>query len=132
MNPLQRSSLGIEIDQVLATSDTLPSLFTGHDQWGCSYLVARASADECTITWLCAPISELALRCVAEGRAEPGDALRHSSNGAVARVRVARSNQTAVEETTELCRELRDEDLVGVGAGVRLPLLAGRPWREAS
>lgn len=111
MNPLQRVDLGIEIDEVLVVGETEPSLFAGHDVSGQQYLVAEARHDAKSTTWLFAPISPLALRCIIDGRADPCDALRHSATGYVNRVTVTSDRLPAVEETVQLCRELGDDDL---------------------
>src|ERR1700736_4220509 len=111
MNPLQRSSLGIEIDEILATRDSIPSLLAGHDATGRQYLAVQAHRDERSATWLCAPISRLALHCVTEGRAAPVDALRHSVSGIVHRIVVDTDGLSSINESVQLCRELRDEDL---------------------
>jgi hypothetical protein len=112
MNPLQHSSLGIEIDEILATRDSIPSLLAGHDASGHQYLAVQAGRGERTATWLCAPISRLALHCVTEGRAAPVDALRHSVSGIVHRIVVATDGPLWIQESVQLCRELQDEDLV--------------------
>jgi hypothetical protein len=125
MNPLQRSSLGLEIDQVLATADTVPSLFAGHDLAGRSYLVAQARRDEHSVTWLCAPISVLALRCVAEGRADPSDALRHSATGTVDRITVSIAELPQISESVQFCRDLGEEDLAGADLAGSTLLLRG-------
>jgi hypothetical protein len=109
MNPLQCSSLGIQIDAVLAGRDTAPSLFTSHDLSGRNYLVAQIGRDVRSVTWLCAPISPLALRCVVEGRVDPLDALQHSATGAVDRVTVAADGDHSLAESVQLCRDLGDE-----------------------
>jgi hypothetical protein len=113
MNPLQRSSLNIEIDEVLAIRDSTPSVLAGHDPTGGLYLAVRAHHDAQTETWMCAPISRLALHCVTEGRAAPVDALRHSVSGIVHRIIVSTDDLSSVTESVQLCRELADEDLVG-------------------
>jgi len=127
MNPLQHSSLDIEVDEILATRDQAPSLFSGHDSTGTRYLAVQAQRDEHTSMWLCAPISRLALYCVTEGRAAPVDALRHSVSGVVHRITISTNDPSAIIESTQLCRELRDEDLTGAdSACVPRWMLAGR------
>jgi hypothetical protein len=120
MNPLQRSSLGIEIDEILATRDTGPSLFAGHDTSGRQYLAVQARRDERSSTWLCAPISQLALYCVREGRAAPIDAMRHSATGIVHRITVSIDDPASDTESIQLCRELGDDDLAGADSA-RVP-----------
>lgn len=120
MNPLQRSSLGIEIDEVLATRESMPSVLAGHDASGCRYLAVQAHRDARTETWLCAPISRLALHCVTEGRAAPVDALRHSVTGIVHRIIVGTDDRSSVTESVQLCRELDDEELAGADSA-RVP-----------
>ncbi|MGH9127052.1 MAG: hypothetical protein ACRDZ8_20370 [Acidimicrobiales bacterium] len=85
-------------------------VFSAHDGAG-RYLVARTSG----VIWLCAPISQRALDCVASGRAELRAAFSHSLTGMVERFTVRAG---AVGESMIPCADLRDEDLPRAGARV--------------
>lgn len=61
-----------DIDEVLEPD----SVFAAHDQRGARYIVAHTTPT----TWLCAPVTDLALARVASGHAELRDAFRHSAN----------------------------------------------------
>lgn len=98
---------GLEIDEVLVAGE----VFSAHDGAG-RYLVARTSG----VIWLCAPISERALDCVASGRAELRSAFAHSLTGMVEQFTVRAG---AVGESMIPCADLHDEDLPRAGARVR-------------
>jgi hypothetical protein len=94
----------LKIDEVLMPEE----VFSAHDDRGCRYVIAHTT----TATWLCAPISERALQCVASGRAELRAVFAHSSTGMVERWTMWG------EESTVPCAELTDEVLPR--PGVRL------------
>ena len=98
---------GLEIDEVLVAGE----VFSAHDGQ-CRYLLARTSG----LIWLCAPISERALDCVASGRAELRAAFAHSLTGMVERFTVW---SDAVRESMIPCAQLQDEDLPRAGLRVR-------------
>jgi hypothetical protein len=97
-----------EIDEVLMPDE----VFAAHDDEGRRYLIAHTEAS----TWLCAPISERALACVASGQAELRAVFAHSSTGMVERLIV--SGAAVCEETLVPCAELTDDELPR--PGVRL------------
>jgi len=112
MNPLQGSALQLEVDEVLESGPTVPKLFAAHTRSGEHYLVAHASGEDRTGTWMCAPISEFALAFVRNGRAEVRDAFAHSATGAVDIVTIAPDGRCT--ESVKMCNELRDADLPSI------------------
>lgn len=97
-----------EIDEILMPDE----VFSAHDEDGRRYLIAHTDAS----TWLCAPITERALECVASGRAELRAVFAHSSTGMVERLTVRGS--AVCEESLIPCSEL--DDAVLPRPGVRL------------
>ena len=105
-NTLNRGwPLALELDEVLLPDE----VFAAHDDFS-RYLVVHDTSS----SWLCAPISELALRCVASGRAELRSAFAHSLTGMVERFTV--EGGAVCGESMIPCAELRDEDLPRPGA----------------
>jgi hypothetical protein len=99
---------GLDLDEALLPEE----VFSAHDELGTRYLIAHTSA----ATWLCAPISERALHCVASGRAELRAVFAHSFTGMVERLTVW--GATVCQESTIPCAELTDDALPR--PGVRL------------
>jgi hypothetical protein len=99
---------GLDLDEVLLPEE----VFSAHDERGARYLIAHTSA----ATWLCAPISERALHCVASGRAELRAVFAHTTTGMVERLTVWGAR--VCQESTILCGELTDDLLPR--PGVRL------------
>jgi hypothetical protein len=100
--------LGLEIDEVLMAED----VFSAHDEQGNRYLMAHTAAS----TWLCAPISKLALECVASGRSELRTVFAHSSTGMVDQLTVR--GAAVIKQSIVPCAELDDDVLPR--RGVRL------------
>jgi hypothetical protein len=98
----------LEVDEVLVADD----VFAAHDELGRRYLIAHTEAS----TWLCAPISERALACVASGQAELRAVFAHSSTGMVERLTV--QGDLVCEETMVPCAELTDDDLPRPGVSL--------------
>jgi hypothetical protein len=96
------------VDEELMADD----VFAAHDDQDRRYLLAHTSA----ATWLCAPISERALECVASGRAELRAVFAHSATGMVERLTVR--NGAVWAESIVPCSVLTDDDLPR--PGVRL------------
>jgi hypothetical protein len=96
------------VDEELMAGD----VFSAHDGQGRRYLLAHTAAS----VWLCAPISERALECVASGRAEVRDVFAHSSTGMVDQLTV--QGGVVCTESLVPCAELGDDVLPR--AGVRL------------
>jgi hypothetical protein len=119
MRPFQRSSLQIQLDDVLDAGTPHPHLYSGHTPAGLRYLIIQMSGDEDRGTWMCAPITERALHYVLVGLAQLRDAVAHSATGAVDIVTVTADGQWF--ESSRLCRELGNEDLPPIGARVRPP-----------
>jgi hypothetical protein len=113
MNPLQRCSLHLELDQVLDPAAFLPHCFAGHSSGGQRYLIVQMNGNERTGTWVCAPISERALGCVLTGRAEFRDAIAHTTTGTVDVVTIGADG--SCDELWKFCRELDDEELPARG-----------------
>ncbi len=99
------------VDVVLAWREG-PALCAAHDERGGRWLIARVDNDPAHLAWLCAPVSERALRAVADGRASARDALRHSATGTVELVTV--QDGRVLPDRCLLCshvdRELRRGD----------------------
>jgi hypothetical protein len=113
MNPFQRSSLNMELDEVLDPTAPLPHLFAGHTPAGQKYLIIQTAGDASTGTWVCAPITERALDCVITGRAELRDVVAHTATGAVDVVTIGLDGRCM--ESLKMSQELRDEDLPPIG-----------------
>jgi hypothetical protein len=110
VNPLV--TLGIEIDEILDWQGD-PSLFTGHDTTGNHYLAVQVAGSSAIRSWLCAPISPVALRYLLDGRAQLRDAFRHTLTGVVAMVSIDRAGR--VTESTRLSTDLPDDLLPAEG-----------------
>jgi len=98
----------LEIDAELMPED----VFSAHDSLGTRFLLAHTAAS----TWLCAPITERALECVASGQAELRAVFAHSSTGMVERLTVHQG--VVCEESLVPCASLNDNVLPR--PGVRL------------
>lgn len=94
-----------DIDEVLEPH----SVYAAHDLRGARYIIAHTTPS----TWLCAPVTELALARVAAGDAELRDAFRHSSTGTVEKFTV--HGPAVVDESLTLCGELTDDELPEAG-----------------
>jgi hypothetical protein len=79
--------LELVVDSVLKGRDG-PTLWSGADSDGGSWLILEADRDPAHPAWLCAPISAPALRAIRSGRAKPRDAFLHSVTGTVELVRL--------------------------------------------
>ena len=108
--------LDLEVDEVWERCDG-PRLFAGHEVSGQTWLVAEIHHTPFGAQWLCGHQSPRALECVRGGRAEVGDALRHSANGTV--VMVTLEAATVVADRVLLCAELHDDLLPPAGWRVR-------------
>jgi hypothetical protein len=116
MKPFQRSSLEIQLDDVLDAGAPLPHLFSGHTSAGQRYLIIQTSGDEHSGTWMCAPITDRALHHVLIGSAQLRDAVAHTATGAIDIITVTSDGHCL--ESSRLCRELADEELPPLGARV--------------
>jgi hypothetical protein len=98
----------LEVDEVLSPGE----VFAAHDHQGSRYVLAHTTA----ATWLCAPISQRALDCVASGRAELRAVFAHSATGLCERLTVR--GDTVLEDSLLTCAELPEDVLPR--PGVRL------------
>jgi hypothetical protein len=60
-----------------------PSLCCARDITGSQWLIVQVDDDPAHPAWLCAPLSERAMRAVREGQCAPTDVLCHSATGTV-------------------------------------------------
>jgi hypothetical protein len=95
------------------------TVFSAQDPDGRDYLVFEETAASGT-SWMCAPISPLALRCVRTGRANLRDPFRHTATGYVLAFRAGLEGDVAT--SIVLCNGI-DDDL--------LPSCDERPARVA-
>jgi hypothetical protein len=72
--------LELWVEQVLDGHDG-PAVCSGRDFTGRPWVIAQVDDDPAHLAWLCAEVSERALRAVLDGRASAIDALRHSATG---------------------------------------------------
>jgi hypothetical protein len=86
-----------------------PSLFTGRGPKGQRWLVAQIGESVKARRWLCAPASDLAIRCVLSGRAQPADLFRHSVTGTVEDLTIGADGRWF--ESIRLCAELGDSEV---------------------
>jgi hypothetical protein len=99
----------VVVDVVLVERAGRPLLFAGRTPDGQRWLVAQISETTGMFRWLCAPASDLAIGCVASGRALRADLLRHSSTGTVEDIILGPGGEFS--ESVRLCCSLRDEEL---------------------
>ncbi len=97
--------LDLLVETVLARRDW-PSLCAARDAAGNRWLIALVDDHPAHLAWLCAQVSERAMRAVAEGRAEAVAALRHSLTGTVELVTV--DHGRAAPDRCLLCAEVPD------------------------
>jgi hypothetical protein len=100
--PADWSCRDIALDGVLHRG---PLVCSGHDPAGTRYLVAEVGP----CRWLCVPISELALLCVAIGRADLRAAFAHSPTGMVEQVTRHPAGRYVCRSRP--CHELLDTEL---------------------
>jgi hypothetical protein len=98
--------LELFVDEVV-TREEWPTLCRARDFVGDRWLIVQIDDDLRHQAWLCAPVSERALRTVLEGRASPFDVLRHSATGTVELVAV--DNGRAVPDRCLLCSKVGQE-----------------------
>ena len=127
MNPLEASSLGLALDEVLAGTRAAPRLFIGHSPDGQRWLAALITDHPAGQRWLCAPHSELDMNALRTGRALPTDLFLHSGNGTFEMI--ALQGDGGISEVRRLCRELTDDELSCIP---RLALTPQRARRRGS
>jgi hypothetical protein len=109
IHPLTDSRLQVKVDEVLDGRIGCPWLFAGHSPDGGRWLVALDNEGDDALHWLCAPASDLAIRCLRSGSAQPADLFRHSRTGTVEIITIGVDGRMV--ESTRLCAELGDDEL---------------------
>jgi hypothetical protein len=109
IHPLTDSRLQVKVDEVIDGRIGCPWLFAGHSPDGGRWLVALDHKGDDALRWLCAPASDLAIRCLRSGRAQPADLFRHSRTGTVEIITIGVDGQMV--ESIRLCAELGDDEL---------------------
>lgn len=108
MNAVQtRIFPGWQSTMVLDDELMADGVYSAHDDQGRRYLLAHTAP----ATWLCAPISQRALDCVASGRAELRSVFVHSATGMVEQLTVR--NGAVAAESIVPCALLGDDVLPG-------------------
>ena len=74
--------LELFVEDVLNSGDW-PTVCCARDLSGNQWLIVQVDDDPAHLAWLCAPVSERAMRAVRDGRCAPTDVLRHSATGTV-------------------------------------------------
>jgi hypothetical protein len=97
--------LQLVVEEVLQRRDG-PILCSARDLTGQRWLVVQVDDNPDHLAWLCAPVSERAMRAVRDGRAIPSDVLRHSFTGTVELVTV--ENGRAVPDRCLLCEHVSE------------------------
>jgi hypothetical protein len=108
-NQVAGCPLPYDVENVIEGTAGAPSLFTGRGPKGQRWLVAQVGKSAKARRWLCAPASDLAIRCVLSGRAQPADLFRHSVTGAVEDITVGADGRWF--ESIRLCDELSDSEV---------------------
>src|ERR1700704_3555824 len=98
----------VTIDRTLASSVGMPRLYVGHSDDGRPCLLGRTAEGTDACRWVCAPSSDVAIRCLLAGVASPGDLFRHSLTGTIETIRVEASGRRS--ESTRLCRDVGDDE----------------------
>jgi hypothetical protein len=97
--------LELLVDDVISREEW-PALCEAHDEAGAHWLIVQVDANQDHPAWLCAPVSQRAIRAVLDGLASPQDVLRHSATGTVELVAVEQGR--AVPDRCLLCSELAE------------------------
>jgi hypothetical protein len=113
MNAFQRSSLRIEVDEVLDPAEPFSQLFAGHTPSGQRYLIVQTAGNEHAGRWMCAPITERALACVVAGKADIRDVIAHTSTGEVDVIAVEADGRCV--DFRKMSHEVCEDDLPASG-----------------
>jgi hypothetical protein len=105
-------ALELFVEEVLTRGDW-PTVCRARDFTGDQWLIVQINDDPAHLAWLCAQVSDRAIRAITAGHAAPMDAVRHSATGTVELV--------AVEEG----RAVPDRCLLGEWVTDHLPATAG-------
>jgi hypothetical protein len=74
--------LELFVEEILNRRDW-PTVCRARDVTGYQWLIVQVDDDRAHLAWLCAPVTERAMRAVRDGRCAPTDVLRHSATGTV-------------------------------------------------
>jgi hypothetical protein len=96
--------LELTVEAVLQHDCDQPAVFSASDLDGNHWLILEADGNDREMAWICAPASDRVVDLVATGRANAGDAVRHSLTGWVEVVRVVDGH--AVPDQRVTCAEL--------------------------
>jgi hypothetical protein len=105
--------LELVVDEVLVRTDW-PSICCARDSAGAQWLIVQTDDNPTHLTWMCAQVSELAMRAIVDGYALPADVLCHSLVGTVELVTIEHGR--AVLDRCLLCANV-SEDLPAERAG---------------
>jgi hypothetical protein len=97
--------LELVVDDILARRDW-PNICGAHDSTGSRWLIVHVDHDPDHLTWMCAQVTERAIRALLAGRAEPTDVLRHNATGTVELVTV--DHGRAIPDRCILCQNLTE------------------------
>jgi hypothetical protein len=97
--------LELFVEKVVTRSDW-PTICQARDASGIRWLIVQVGEAAKNPAWLCAPVSERAIKAVLQGRASPIDAVRHSATGTVELV--ALDNGRAVPDRCVLCSQVNE------------------------
>src|SRR5579862_2982779 len=81
--------LELFVDAVLERNDG-PRICSARDEVGGRWLIVQVENGPERQAWLCSPVSERALRALAEGKADPADVVCHAPTGTVELVTIDR------------------------------------------
>jgi hypothetical protein len=98
--------LELFVERVLTRQDG-PALCCARDWTGNQWLIVAVDEDPLHLAWLCARLSDRAMRAVVSGQATPKDALRHSATGTVELVAV--DHGRAVPDRCLLCSSIPEK-----------------------
>lgn len=93
------------VEDVLDRGDW-PTLCCARDLCGNEWLIVLVDDDAAHLAWMCAPVSERAMRAVRDGHSAPSDVLRHSATGTVELVTV--DHGLAVPDRCLLCERVSE------------------------
>jgi hypothetical protein len=118
--------LELVVDEVLVRTDW-PSICCGRDYSGAQWLIVHTDDNPAHMTWMCARVSDRAMRAIIDGYALPADVLCHSLVGTVELVTLEHGR--AVPDRCLLCANvpdhLRDGSPPYGAIQKRLPILEG-------
>jgi hypothetical protein len=91
------------VNKVLAR-DNGPTLCCARDWTARQWLILRVDQDPDHLAWVCAPVSDRAMKAVTSGKAPPRDAVQHSATGTIDLVVV--DHGQAVPDRCLLCADI--------------------------